>query len=273
MSLCDALRIQPDDIVAFVGAGGKTTAIMKLAGELAGRDRRVLITTTTKIMEPVPAPDERLLLADTLPEATEKIPKLFDEAPIVILAHNRLGNAQHDLLALGKDYPLRIKPVKLEGIPVEWIGALSHAGLADVILIEADGAAHHMLKVPNLHEPVLPPETTLVIPMADTEVLGKTLEEKHVHRSALLADLAGVPLGQSISPEILAIALAHPQGGMKDIPKQARVIPLLTTHAPPDPRSLLINQTVRALLLCSRISHVVVAYLRANPIRWMIFTR
>ncbi len=272
MALCDALRIRPHDIVCFVGAGGKTTAMMKLASELVGRDFRVLVTTTTKILEPEPAPDEKLILAPTLEEALQEVPAGFQEVPIVILAQKRLGKAEGDVIALGRDYPIPVRPIKLQGIPPEWVEPLARHSGADVVLIEADGAGHRLLKAPNVHEPVIPACATLVVPMADVEVLGRPLTDEYVHRPALLADLAGVPLGQAVGPEVLAVALAHPQGGLKGVPAGARVVPLLTTHSP-NTRIVALDHAIRLILLSPHIHHVVVAHLRSTPIRWEIYTR
>ncbi len=49
MNLSSAFRIQPHDVVAFVGAGGKTTAMFRLAEELVTQGKRVVVTTTTKL--------------------------------------------------------------------------------------------------------------------------------------------------------------------------------------------------------------------------------
>jgi probable selenium-dependent hydroxylase accessory protein YqeC len=141
-----------------------------------------------------------------------------------------------------------------------------------VILVEADGAAHRMLKAPNHHEPVIPDSTTLAVPMADVHVLGKSLKEEFVHRPALLSDLAGIPLGHPISSEVFAIALGHEDGGMKGIPAGARVIPLLTTHEA-GYRCMATEKAIRLLLLSPRVDHIVLAHLRSRPIKWEIFTR
>lgn len=272
MSLCDALRVRAGDVVSFVGAGGKTTAGIKIAMELADRDLRVLITTTTKIYEPVTGTDERLLLAEHLEEALAGLPGCFREAPIVILARSRIRAEAPQRSWMGPNYPIELRPRKLEGVPPDWIGAISGAGLADVVIVEADGAHHRLLKAPNVHEPVVPDCTSLVVPMADVEVLGKPIDEEHVHRPALLADLAGVPMGCPVSPEVLAIALGHPDGGLKGAPAQARVIPLLATRQP-DLRCVATEKAVQMLLLSPRIAYVVQAHLRSAPVRWKIFTR
>ncbi|MBN1317047.1 MAG: hypothetical protein JXA42_16315, partial [Anaerolineales bacterium] len=48
-SLAAALDIRRGDIVAFVGGGGKTSAMFQLAGELVAAGWRVITTTTTHI--------------------------------------------------------------------------------------------------------------------------------------------------------------------------------------------------------------------------------
>jgi len=272
VSLCDALRIRSRDIVSFVGAGGKTTATMLVAAELAGRGHSVLVTTTTKIYEPMPAPDEKLVLADSLDESVSLLRGAFDPAPIVILARKRLDGSSESLAWQDRTYPLALRPQKLEGILPEWVAPIAGAQQADMILIEADGAAHRMLKAPNLHEPVIPECTSLVVPMADVHVLGKAISEDFVHRPTLLADLVSVPLGHPISSEVFAIALGHENGGMKRIPPGARVIPLLTTHDA-GYRCMATEKAIRLLLLSPYVDHIVLAHLRSRPIKWEIFTR
>ena len=49
MQLKDALHVQRGDVVAFVGAGGKTSALFRLAHELRAEGWRVLTTTTTRM--------------------------------------------------------------------------------------------------------------------------------------------------------------------------------------------------------------------------------
>src|SRR5512145_2157330 len=49
MRLRDALRVQRGDVVAFIGAGGKTSALFRLGHELRREGWRVLATTTTRL--------------------------------------------------------------------------------------------------------------------------------------------------------------------------------------------------------------------------------
>ncbi len=48
MLLKDSLRVKPGDALAFVGAGGKSSAIASLVGELQATTP-VLVSTTTRL--------------------------------------------------------------------------------------------------------------------------------------------------------------------------------------------------------------------------------
>ena len=50
--LREALNLKKGDLVVFVGAGGKTSAMNRLAKELVDSGDTVIITTTTKIFLP-----------------------------------------------------------------------------------------------------------------------------------------------------------------------------------------------------------------------------
>ena len=82
-------------------------------------------------------------------------------------------------------------------------------------------------KAPAAHEPVIPVETTLVVPVVGADVFGRPLDAEHVHRPELVSALSGAPLGAPITPEIVAAVLAHPDGGRKNVPAGARVVVLI----------------------------------------------
>ena len=52
--LIEALGLQAREVISLVGAGGKTTLMFRLAKELLLSGKRVVTTTTTKILEPTP---------------------------------------------------------------------------------------------------------------------------------------------------------------------------------------------------------------------------
>jgi probable selenium-dependent hydroxylase accessory protein YqeC len=82
-------------------------------------------------------------------------------------------------------------------------------------------------KAPAGHEPVIPGETTLVVPVVGADVLGQRLDDEHVHRPELVAALSGASVGAAITPEIVARVLAHPSGGRKGVPAHARVVVMI----------------------------------------------
>jgi molybdenum cofactor cytidylyltransferase len=268
MRLVQALNVKSGDVISFVGAGGKTTAALRLMEELAGIERRVVFTTTTKILEPIPRGNECLLLAEE-EEALARVPELLTLRlgsgqacyPKVFLARRRLEEV--DLTALGdsdRDFPMR--PNKLEGVSPFLVDRLTQRLGQAVILVEADGARHHALKAPATYEPVVPASTTILVPMADLTVLGKPLTEQHVHRPELVAGLTGAALGQPVTVEMVATVLSHPQGGLKGLPEQARAVPVLNQIAEDRPLDHA-RQIAHLILQNKRVERVVIASLRA----------
>ena len=113
---------------------------------------------------------------------------------------------------------------KLRGIPSEWVEKLAALPGVTTLLVEADGAAGRPLKAPREDEPVLPQETSLLIPVVGIDALGSPLEEKHVFRSELGARLLHLQPGQEVTPEIVADFLALT---VRKRPAAARVIPFV----------------------------------------------
>jgi probable selenium-dependent hydroxylase accessory protein YqeC len=268
MRLHQALDVKVSDVISFVGAGGKTTAALRLMEELAGIQRRVVFTTTTKILEPIPREDEYLLLAveeEALAQVSELLTLRLGSGqaryPKVFLARRRLEEV--DPTALGEsnwDYPMR--PNKLEGVSPSLVDRLAQRLSQEVMLVEADGARHRALKAPAAYEPLVPASTTILVPMADLTVLGKPLAEEYVHRPELVAGLTGAVVGQPVTVEMVATVLSHPQGGLKGLPKQARAIPILNQIAEDRPLDQA-RQIACLVLRNQRIERVVIASLRA----------
>lgn len=152
MSLHQALGIESGQVVAFIGAGGKTTAIWRLMREMDGR---VVFTTTTKIMEPVLPPDGALMLSPQ-PEPA-RVCALLARASRVVLAAGRLP----EIFSPAPEHPVPSLPYKLVGFSPNVLGELIVACACAMAprpawLIEADGAKGAGLKIPADHEPVIP---------------------------------------------------------------------------------------------------------------------
>jgi molybdenum cofactor cytidylyltransferase len=119
-------------------------------------------------------------------------------------------------------------------------------------------------KAPAAHEPLIPAETTLVVPVVGADVFGKTLDAEHVHRPELVSALSGAPPGTPITPEIVARVLAHSEGGRKNVPAGARIVALINkVESLPDRKPA--RETAERLLRCEPAIHsVVLATLRGN---------
>ena len=139
-------------VISFTGAGGKTTSIFQLAGYYRKKNKRVLITTTTHMKQ------EEGLLCDleSIKDALEKDGYAFAAVPLPpVKAEN--GTLRSKAGAL---------PEKILTQAIE---------LADVTLIEADGARLMPFKVPRAWEPVIHPETTDIVIVAGGDALGKRI--------------------------------------------------------------------------------------------------
>ncbi len=194
--VCDAFSV-PRGITAFVGGGGKTTLMLRLARELAESGHTVVVTTTTHIYPPK---DVAQADAETLDEALSAL--LYTSC---VCIGRPDGNG---------------KLVKT-GLPVEQL-----CMTADYVLVEADGAKGLPLKANAPHEPVVPESAALVIAVAGLDAVGKTIAET-VHRESLYRALAGNPTGDIITPAVVARVLLHEDGQMRGVPQKARFAILL----------------------------------------------
>jgi len=209
MTLKEALAIGPGEVISLVGGGGKTTLMFALARELASSGQSVITTTTTHIFEPSSSETQLLLL-----EA--------DEERMVRLLLQNVDERRHITVASEK-----LPSGKLKGISSELVSRLAELKQVAYIIVEADGAAHKSLKAPNPTEPVIPSNTSLVIPVVGIDAVGCRLTEKDVFRPEIASGLLGLPLGEVISAEAIAILITHPKGIAKGSPAQARIIPFV----------------------------------------------
>lgn len=216
MTLQQAFGIQAKEIVSFVGGGGKTTAMFRLAQELVAQGKRVVTTTTTRIFA------AQIALAPHHIFAGENRDNDKDHAALLRKVQAALGAHAHVLVVGGEGG--EGKAFGIEPVLVEQLSALEEV---DAVLIEADGSRMRPFKAPAEHEPVVPAVTTLLVPVVGIDVIGKRLDEEHVHRAALVAKVADVPLGTILNTEHVARVLADARGGLRHRPAGARVIPLI----------------------------------------------
>src|ERR671920_2154813 len=205
-----ALGISSGDVAAFVGAGGKSGAILAVCGELTQEGMKVLVAPTTKMSTSEADIIGPLVTSEDAGDLRAKTEKALSEVPAVVvgsgmLSHNRVG-----------------------GVDPGWVGDL--ARLADGALVEADGSRQRPIKGTADHEPAFPDATTLVVAVANVHALGTPVDEEHVHRPEVFSNLTGVGPGQSITSGAFATALA--QGSLARVPQGARAVVLITGVEP-----------------------------------------
>ncbi|MCS7252110.1 MAG: selenium cofactor biosynthesis protein YqeC [Thermoflexus sp.] len=227
LALYEALGLIPGSVIAFVGAGGKTTAAWRLLHELGRPEDPAVWTTTTHIVEPMLPKGTGLLLTED--PAPEMLRPLLQQLPRWVL-----GARRAEALAEPPDGPYPAHPWKLKGLSPERLDRLIRRVPEASWLIEADGARRMLLKWPDAYEPALPAEIDAVAVVASLEALGRPIGAV-THRAGLaIAHLGGRP-EDPVTPEWLAALVQHPLGGQKGIPAGVRRFLLLTRERTPDP--------------------------------------
>lgn len=213
MQIRKALNVQRGDIVAFTGAGGKTSALFRLGQELAEDGWRVICTTTTRVDA-----DELTMTPGTFS---------LNGSSIRPEAISRSLN-QHGMIFLYS----HIRGDKVSGITPDTIELLTDAVDSDVILIEADGARQLPFKAPRSHEPIIPSSTSLVVPMAALDVVGQPLDDDHVYNAQAMIERYGYVSGERVKWPWIASILRDDELGLKSVPSAARVVALLNKVPP-----------------------------------------
>ena len=171
--------------VSLVGGGGKTTLLYAMADYCARKGWRVLVTTTTHIRQPVAcyAPDDAALTA------------LWQAGHYAVI-----GTPAEN----GK---LTLPPQQL----------LRRMAQADAVFIEADGAKHNPCKLPAAHEPVLLPQSDVVLAVAGLSALDRPLREVCFRYDAIRPQFLSTAPDAPLTPPMLAQLLASTQGGRKAV--------------------------------------------------------
>ncbi|MDC7229361.1 MAG: selenium cofactor biosynthesis protein YqeC [Sphaerochaetaceae bacterium] len=175
-----------ESCICITGSGGKTTALIQLANAYAAEMKRVLVSTTTKVLYP----EDRDYYCDRY---------FWDED--VFSYQCKKGE---------RVFYARRGPIKAEAPPTEDLARLKEH--YDVLLLEADGARGMGLKLHCDRDPVVPEFTTATLAIASFSVFGKRLSE-HCFGCEALPD-------RLIDEETYSFLLTHPEGiqkGMKGV--------------------------------------------------------
>jgi probable selenium-dependent hydroxylase accessory protein YqeC len=218
LSLMESLNLEEREMISLVGAGGKTTLMFRLARELFLEGKKVVTTTTTKILEPASGETAFLYLHRDEDRLKEFILQRLNQYHHVTIARERLESG------------------KLEGVSSNLANDLWRSCEIDTIIIEADGAAGRSIKAPREKEPVIPSNTTLVVALLGVDGVGMELNAENVFQPERVSKMTGIPLGEKITEKAMAILMTHPEGICKGTPSSSKVIAFLNKVDIPDGR-------------------------------------
>lgn len=173
--------------ICLVGGGGKTTVMYELAAAWAACGRKVLVLTSTHILQPA----DGSFAADV-----PAVQNLWQQGRYAVIGTPELSTG------------------KLTAPPQDLHEALQLQ--AGVILCEADGSKHHPCKAPAAHEPVLLPDSDIVLAVVGMDALGCLLAQA-CQRPQLAAAFLGCSLDSVIDEQMLAALLLSEQGSRKNV--------------------------------------------------------
>jgi probable selenium-dependent hydroxylase accessory protein YqeC len=206
MTLRDAFSIGNREMISLVGGGGKTTLLYALGRELSALGCGVILTTTTKILEPTPSAFLFQFLSNELDDIKKWLAENLNRHRSLLIARERLPNG------------------KLEGIFPEWADEIFSMDGVSAIVIEADGAAGRPLKAARVGEPVIPENTTLLVPVIGIDGMGCPLDEGMVFRSAIASHLLNLPIGSTVTEDAIVRLMMK---WIKSGPAGTRIVPLI----------------------------------------------
>jgi probable selenium-dependent hydroxylase accessory protein YqeC len=204
--LSESLGLKAREMISLAGAGGKTTLMFRLAKELFLKGKRVVTTTTTKILEPASGETVSLFINLDEEELKQFVHKHLDEYKHITIARERLESG------------------KLKGVSSDLVNDFWSSNEIDYIIIEADGAAGRPVKAPREREPLIPSSTTLVVAILGVDGVEREVNEENVFQAERVSRLTGIPIGEKMTDEAMAILMTHPEGIFKGTPSSSRVI-------------------------------------------------
>lgn len=186
-SITKYLHIRHGDIICVAGAGGKTSTIKILTKQLVQKKYKVLVTTTTKMFK-----EDRVITIKN-----KNLVKQSIQENSWVFTGKDLGNK---IASWDKDYLSEI--IKL----------------ADISLIEADGAKCLPFKLPKIGEPVYLNEANKIIYLIGMKALYQPLE--NLCRVELLEDFLQKPRREKLTKDDIIKVILSESGAKKSVEKR-----------------------------------------------------
>lgn len=196
------------DLVAEMGLGSGTTAVVG-----AGGKKSLIYQAASQI--------DRAVVT-----ATVRIPP-FDDQVAEVIRTTRPWAALDSVAS----WPVGLIPAAEEsrylGYEIEEVDEIASHPASEAVLVKADGARNREFKAPGEDEPKIPGAADRVLAVVSTQIVGAPLAEPHVHRPERIRAITGLSSGESIGVEDVATVLASPEGGRKNAPTGAELVPVL----------------------------------------------
>lgn len=167
---------------AFVGGGGKTSAIFRIAQELAQEEKQGLICTTTHMLTPEAYPV-------FIGQGPERVRQAIETYGWAAAASRQEGD-------------------KLAGVGEDVLEAMKGC----YVLAECDGAKGMPAKIPAAHEPVIPKNAGHVVAVFGASALGRPFGEV-----CFRGELWPASSREILSPKAAAEILTSTKGGRKNV--------------------------------------------------------
>jgi len=191
MDMLDYFAERNSRIISFVGAGGKTTAMYTLAAAFAARGLKTLVTTTTHIE----MPDKTLWAKNE-----EEVRRLWQSGSYAVVGTGPGAEGAEIKKITGLSEPERSL----------------YFDMAEIVLIEADGAKRMPCKVPAAHEPVILKECDTVVGVMGIRSVGRPLREVCFRLEEAQKSFGCHP-DERLTPELAAEFLASDLGTKKNV--------------------------------------------------------
>ena len=173
-------------IVSLAGAGGKTTVMYQLAEHFASLGKKVLVSTTTHIFQP----------ACNFAQSLAEVEALWQAGSYAVVGNIEAGT--------GKLTQLKTDVFE------------TYSALADLVLIEADGAKRFPCKAPAENEPVLLPASDTAIAVMGLDALHHPIKEV-CFRLEKVQEVLGVMPEHCLMEEDAVKLLLSEQGAFKNV--------------------------------------------------------
>lgn len=173
-------------IVSLVGAGGKTTVMYHLAQHFASLGKKVLVTTTTHIFQP----------ACNFAQSLAEVEALWQAGNYAVVGNIEAGTG------------------KLTQLPADVFE--TYSAIADLVLIEADGAKRFPCKAPAENEPVLLPASDTVIAVMGLDALQQPISEVCFRLEKVQEALGVMPEHYLTEEDAVKLFLSE-QGAFKNV--------------------------------------------------------